>query len=341
MKHSFFLKCTSSEVMDTNGTAVMEWIICNVWLKRVSRRPSICCFPVFVFFLLVFRLMVQTIMTYYSPSRFQTRYGLACTRQTSLHTCTIYTNTHKQGSTSHLNDGGSLRCECVYLCVVMMWCLAGLSVENSSFGVENSSFAVWEAFVVLCRQCCYACRNVSLRINVGILSSDRREREIDQSPPQSQPALQPKRLDYQESFENLPICPQHAGYDLILKHAGRLSLTVEHPPTILTRSLHRRYRKHHFAATNGCVRAAVFMLLEACKIIVMYSVWICPFLLRSTVESIISCQTVMSYLSAFEPAQVAGDGGVSPMHKISSSFYPLVCVHSRVSRQQLQLMRWA
>lgn len=153
------------------------------------------------FLLLVFRLMVQTIMTYYSPSRFQTRYGLTCTRPTSL-TRIQYTQTHTQaGSTSHLNDGlcdgGSLRlCVCVSVC--------GNDAMLAGLSVENSSFAVWEAFVVLCRQCCYACRNVSLRINVGILSSDRREREIDQSPPQSQPALQPKRLDYQESFEISP-----------------------------------------------------------------------------------------------------------------------------------------
>lgn len=185
--------------------------------------------------------------------------------------------------------------------------LAGLSVENSSF-------AVWEAFVVLCRQCCYACRNVSLRINVGILSSDRREREIDQSPPQSQPALQPWLSGV---IWNLPICPQHAGYDLILKHAGQtisLSRTSPNRPhSLITPPLPINTPLLIFAPPQTNVSMLAFWcrwLLEACKIIVMYSVWICPFLLRSTVESIISCQTVMSYLSAFEPAQVAGDGGV-------------------------------
>ncbi|KAL1248622.1 hypothetical protein QQF64_021940 [Cirrhinus molitorella] len=116
------------------------------------------------------------------------------------HMYTIYTNTHKQEVHLTLMMGYVMVAACMCVCV----CVCGNDAMLAGLSVENSSFAVWEAFVVLCRQCCYACRNVSLRINVGILSSDRREREIDQSPPQSQPTLQPKRLDYQESFETSP-----------------------------------------------------------------------------------------------------------------------------------------
>lgn len=107
-------------------------------------------------------------------------------------------------------------------------CVCGNDAMLAGLSVENSSFAVWEAFVVLCRQRCYACRNVSLRINVGILSSDRRERETDQSPPQSQPALQPKLLDYQESFETSPFVHSMLVMISFWSMQGRLSLSVEH-----------------------------------------------------------------------------------------------------------------
>ncbi len=132
--------------MDTNGTAVMEWIICNVWLKRVSRRPSICCFPV-LFFSSVFRLMCKPLWHITPPHVFKLAMDWPVQDRQASHVYNIHKHT-QAGSTSHLNDGGSLRLwVCVSVCGNDVM-LAGLSVENSSFGVENSSFAVWEAFVV-------------------------------------------------------------------------------------------------------------------------------------------------------------------------------------------------
>ncbi len=184
-------------------------------------------FSCFVFFFWFLGWLCKPLWHITPPHVFKLAMDWPVQDRQASHVYNIHKHTHA-GSTSHLNDGGSLRLwVCVSVCGNDVM-LAGLSVENSSFGVENSSFAVWEAFVVLCRQCCYACRNVSLRINVGILSSDRREREIDQSPP-PKPAGPPAQAPWLSGvIWNLPICPQHAGYDLILKHAGRLSLTVEH-----------------------------------------------------------------------------------------------------------------
>ncbi len=159
---------------------------------------------------------------------------------------------------------------------------------------------------------------------MGILSSDRREREIDQSPPQSQPALQPKRLDYQESFETSLFVHSMLVTISFWSMQGDYPLTVEHhQPSSLAHYNDAATDKHHFAATNGCVRAAVFMLLEACKIIVMYSVWICPFLLRSTVESIISCQTVMSYWVLLSLLRLPGTAVSRPCIRSVHRFIPL------------------
>ncbi len=169
-------------------------------IKNSLTEAKYMLFSCFVFFFWFLGWWCKPLWHITPPHVFKLAMNWPVQDRQASHVYNIHKHT-QAGSTSHLNDGGSLRLwVCVSVCGNDVM-LAGLSVENSSFGVENSSFAVWEAFVVLCRQCCYACRNVSLRINVGILRSDRREREIDQSPPQSQPALQPKRLDYQESFE--------------------------------------------------------------------------------------------------------------------------------------------
>lgn len=258
------------------GTPVIDWLICNVWLKIVSWGQNKCCFHVFFFWFL--RWWCKVFYDLLLPLTFSNSKwtGLQDRKASHIHKHT------QEGSTTHLNDG---LCDGGSLCVCEFMCVCGNDVMLAGLSVENSSFAVWEAFVFLCRQCCYACRNVSLRINVGILSSNRREREIDQSPPQSQPALQPKRLDYQESFETSPFVHSMLVMISFWSMQGRLSLSVEHhQPSSLahyTAATDKHPVAYFCSATNGCVRAAVLMLLEACKIIVMYSVWICPFLLRS------------------------------------------------------------